>query len=61
MKFNGRILCEATRYSYEKYHLPSERAQSLREAHARGITKDQIEHALRIMPFVRINRPYPPL
>jgi len=26
-------------------------AQSLREAHARGITKDQIEHALRIMPF----------
>lgn len=31
--------------------LPS-RAQSLREAHARGITKEQIIHALQIMPFV---------
>jgi hypothetical protein len=27
-------------------------AQSLREAHARGITKEQIIHALQIMPFV---------
>ncbi|KIY43278.1 hypothetical protein FISHEDRAFT_53744 [Fistulina hepatica ATCC 64428] len=26
-------------------------AQSLREAHARGITREQIEHALQIMPF----------
>ncbi|CAA7261725.1 unnamed protein product [Cyclocybe aegerita] len=26
-------------------------AQSLREAHARGITKDQIIHALQIMPY----------
>ncbi|KAH6914377.1 phosphatase phospho-type [Coprinopsis sp. MPI-PUGE-AT-0042] len=26
-------------------------AQSLREAHERGITRDQIENALRIMPF----------
>lgn len=27
-------------------------AQSLREAHSRGITREQIEHSLRIMPFV---------
>ncbi|KAF9010537.1 phosphatase phospho-type [Cyathus striatus] len=26
-------------------------AQSLREAHQRGITREQIEHALRIMPY----------
>jgi hypothetical protein len=32
--------------------LLSSRAQSLREAHARGITKEQIIHALQIMPFV---------
>ena len=29
------------------------RAQSLRELHDRGVTRDQIESALRIMPFVR--------
>lgn len=28
-------------------------AQTLREAYARGITQDEIENALRIMPFVR--------
>src|SRR5258705_1456151 len=28
------------------------RAQSLQEGHNRGITKEQILHALRIMPFV---------
>jgi len=27
-------------------------AQSLCEAHSRGITREQIEHSLRIMPFV---------
>lgn len=29
------------------------RAQSLREAHAKGITREEIEGALKIMPFVR--------
>lgn len=29
-------------------------ASSLRELHARGTPREDIEHALRIMPFVRI-------
>lgn len=29
------------------------RAQSLRELHARGILREEIEHTLKIMPFVR--------
>ena len=35
-------------------------AQSLCEAHSRGITREQIEHSLRIMPFVSFIHPFIP-
>lgn len=52
MMFNGPILCTFQYIFAIDNFICLKRAQTLQDAHAKGITQDQIQGALRSIPFV---------